>query len=159
MFLQPGVVGERRGVTLITINTGQVSYVIPTLTLLHASAIKSFDNRPLNVMDHVPAVPQSQPLPQNPFHSHNDPDLHDAYRQCLASEHDAESDLELMYARCLGYFLTQLSSPRARHFVAEDIDLCKGDIKSFNDLAELYINHIIRLCESTSSNVRRSWQS
>jgi hypothetical protein len=100
----------------------------------------------------IPAVPQNQPLPRNPFRPQDAQDLHDAYDQCLASESEAGSEQELAYARCLGYFLTELPTARGKHMVAEDIVLCQGDKEAMDRLAQLYIKHVIRLCESTFAN-------
>jgi hypothetical protein len=96
----------------------------------------------------IPTVPAKQPLPLNPFHPGNLPDLHHAYNQCLTSESEAESEEEVMYARCLGYLLIEVPTSRGKHMIAEDITLCNGDAKGMGRLAKLYINHIIRLCKS-----------
>ncbi|KAF5348781.1 hypothetical protein D9756_009749 [Leucocoprinus leucothites] len=93
----------------------------------------------------IPAVPQKQPLPLNPFDEQDQPDLHDAYDQCLASEREAGSEQELMCARCLGYFLIEAPVVHGQHTVAKDILLCNGDKRAMDHLAQLYINHIILL--------------
>lgn len=104
-------------------------------------------------MTTIPAVSPKEPLPQNPFHLHDQLDLHAAYDQCLASEHEAESEQALIYARCLGYLLIELPMTRGQRMVAEDIILCNGNKDAMNCLAELYINHIIHLCESIPSSI------
>jgi hypothetical protein len=87
----------------------------------------------------IPAVPQKQPLPQNPFDPHNLADIHAAYDQCLRSERVGESEEERLYARCLGYFLTELPIDRGKHMVgAEDIVLCGGKQEAMHGLAKVY---------------------
>jgi hypothetical protein len=98
-------------------------------------------------------VTRNQPLPQNPLQLQKHPVLQDAYTQCLLSERGAHSAQELMYARCLGYFLLEMPGPNARHMVADEIFLCECDKGKMEQLAQLYINHVIRLCESTSPSL------
>ncbi|KAJ3539371.1 hypothetical protein NMY22_g4768 [Coprinellus aureogranulatus] len=96
-------------------------------------------------MTSVRTFPRNQPLPQNPFTLQDLPVLHAAYEQCLGSEREAQSDQEVMHARCLGYFLTELPTPGGKSFVAEDIALCKGDRDAMRSLAHLYIDYVIHL--------------
>ncbi|KAJ3537144.1 hypothetical protein NMY22_g5715 [Coprinellus aureogranulatus] len=84
-------------------------------------------------------------LRKNPFTLQDLPVLHAAYEQCLGSEREAQSDQEVMHARCLGYFLTELPTPGGKSFVAEDIALCEGDRDAMSSLAQLYIDYVIHL--------------
>jgi hypothetical protein len=61
-----------------------------------------------------------------------------------AGNNDVEAQ---MLARCLGYLITEL--PReASESVANEVVGCNADFVKMADLAHLYINHLIRLCES-----------
>jgi hypothetical protein len=103
----------------------------------------------------IPAVPPKKALPRNPFHPESLPDLHAAYAQCLVSENEARSEEGLMYVRCLGYLLTEVPVTRGKHMVAKDIILCNGNKKAMDRLAQFYINHVIRLCESKVTKTGR----
>ena len=66
-------------------------------------------------------------------------------------EAEAGNDVEAqMLARCLGYLITEL--PReAGESVANEVNEvvgCNSDFQKMADLAHLYINYLIRLCES-----------
>ena len=63
-------------------------------------------------------------------------------------EAEAGNDVEAqMLARCLGYLITEL--PReAGESVANEVVGCNADFENMADLAHLYINYLIRLCES-----------
>ena len=92
-----------------------------------------------------------QPLPPNPYNFSTEAPLHDAYSQCIMMEAEAGNDVEAqMLARCLGYLITEL--PReAGESVANEVNEVVGsnsDFQNMADLAHLYINNLIRLCES-----------
>jgi hypothetical protein len=52
-----------------------------------------------------------------------------------------------MYARCLGYLVIEADND-ARSHLSHEILGCAGDRDRINSLAEFYINHLFRLCES-----------
>ena len=52
-----------------------------------------------------------------------------------------------MLARCLGYLILQLPQ-EAKGVVAGEIVTCYADFEKMADLAQFYIDHLIRLCES-----------
>jgi hypothetical protein len=60
-----------------------------------------------------------------------------------------------MYVRCLGYLLTEVPVARGRHMVANDILFCNSNKKAMDRLAQLYINHVIRLCEAKVTKTGR----
>ena len=113
------------------------------------------------LMTTIPALETNRPLPPNPF----DKDLHAlfraAYDQCLKHEEVAqlskqeattkskeeEYAKEVVYGRCLGYLLTETLHTDAKRIVADEIIGCNGCREKMNQLAETYINHIIRLCQ------------
>jgi hypothetical protein len=55
-----------------------------------------------------------------------------------------------MLARCLGYLILELSriSDEARDIVAHEVVACVADFEMMAELAQVYIDHLIRLCES-----------
>ena len=113
------------------------------------------------LMTAIPAVETNRPLPPNPFHK----DLHAlfraAYDQCLKHEEAAQLSKDgattkeqqekyakgVVYGRCLGYFLTETPETNGKHMVADEITGCGGSREKMNQLAELYLNHIVRLCQ------------
>ena len=89
-----------------------------------------------------------QPLPLNQYDPNTQAFLHDAYNQCILMEANAGNDENTqMLARCLGFLMRELP-PEASELVANEIVGCYADLKKMADLAQLYINHLIRLCES-----------
>ena len=52
-----------------------------------------------------------------------------------------------MLARCLGFLMLELSH-EASEIVANEIVVCYTDFEKMADLAQMYINHLIRLCGS-----------
>ena len=55
-----------------------------------------------------------------------------------------------MLARLLGYLMIELGkiSDEARDVVAHEVVACVADFEKMDILANLYINHLVRLCES-----------
>ena len=63
-------------------------------------------------------------------------------------EADAGNDAKaLMLARCLGFLMLELPHEPSE-VVANEIIACNASFEKMAELAELYINHLIRLCES-----------
>ncbi|TEB29329.1 hypothetical protein FA13DRAFT_674769 [Coprinellus micaceus] len=110
-------------------------------------------------MTAIPAVARNKPLPPNPFHEVDEVAFHDAYHHCLLHEKDAQLSKrgattktkeeqytkEIVYGRCLGYLLTETSHTNGKRMVSDDIIKCDGQREKMNELAETYINHLIRL--------------
>jgi hypothetical protein len=89
-----------------------------------------------------------QPLPLNPYNHITEAPLHDAFGQCILMQADAGNDGNaLMLARCLGFLMLELPQ-NAKEIVANEIVLCYADFEKMADLAHIYINHLLRLCES-----------
>ena len=94
--------------------------------------------------------PEEQPLPENPY-DQNDSRIYEAYEQCLLSEAEANAEndqMALMYARCLGYLISEAPDDNSRNVVANEILGCEADSVRMDALAKLYIYHVVRLCES-----------
>jgi hypothetical protein len=107
-------------------------------------------------MTFVPGVPQvasfprKQPLPPNPYDQLTDMPSFNSYRQCLLHEMEASAtnnELRLIYARCLGYLISEAPTANARDVIGHEITECKADPEKMDKLADLYINHLLRLCE------------
>ena len=89
-----------------------------------------------------------QPLPLNPYNPNTEASLYDAFNQCILMEADAGNNAHRqMLARCLGYLILQLPQ-EAKGIVANEIVVCYADFEKMAVLAQLYIDHLIRLCES-----------
>jgi hypothetical protein len=89
-----------------------------------------------------------QPLPENPYDSNTDAPLHDAYSQCVMMETVSDNNQEsVMLARCLGYLMLELPGSEARGFVANEVVACEANFDKMATLSQLYIDHLIRLCE------------
>jgi hypothetical protein len=104
----------------------------------------------------IPGVPQvvpfprKQPLPPNPYDQLTDMPSFDSYRQCLLHEMEAiatNNKLRLIYARCLGYLISEAPTTSCRNVIVHEITECKADPNELDELADLYINHLLRLCE------------
>jgi hypothetical protein len=108
-------------------------------------------------MTAIPAVRKNQPLPLNPFHKDLDASFHAAYDRCLRHEEatreaktkskEEQYAKEVVYGRCLGYLLTETPHTNGKRMVSEGIIKCNGQREKMNELAETYINHLIRLCQ------------
>jgi len=95
----------------------------------------------------MPSFPQNRQLPINHYPQDSNTTVHDAYDHCLQCEHEAGNDVQLlMYARCLGYLITEAPNDSARDYIAREILTCVGDGEKLNELARFYINHLFRLC-------------
>ena len=95
--------------------------------------------------------PEEQPLPGNPY-DQNDSRIYEAYEQCLFSEAEANAEndrMGLMYARCLGYLISEAPDDNSRNVIADEILGCEADSVRMDGLAKLYIDHVVRLCESS----------
>ena len=89
-----------------------------------------------------------QPLPHNPHNPNTEASLYDAFNQCILMEAGAGNNADRqMLARCLGYLILQLPQ-EAKGVVADEIVTCYADFEKMADLAQFYIDHLIRLCES-----------
>jgi len=53
-----------------------------------------------------------------------------------------------MFARCLGYLVLEAPTSACRDMISDEILECKGNRDDMEALARLYINHLLRLCES-----------
>ena len=93
----------------------------------------------------MPRLPQ--PLPVNPYHPYKEALLHDAYNQCVMMETNAADEETLMLARCLGYLMLELPG-EANGTVANEVVACNANFEEMATLSHLYIDHLIRLCES-----------
>lgn len=97
-----------------------------------------------------PPFPEEQPLPGNPYDP-NDTQIYEAYEQCLLSEAEANAENDwkgLMYARCLGYLISEAPDHNSRNVIVNEILGCEADSARMDALAKLYIDHVVRLCES-----------
>ena len=93
--------------------------------------------------------PEEQPLPANSY-DQNDSRIYEAYEQCLLSEAEANAEndqMGLMYARCLGYLISEAPDDNSRNVIANEILGCEA--VGMDGLAKLYIDHVVRLCESS----------
>jgi hypothetical protein len=89
-----------------------------------------------------------QSLPLNPYDPNTEAFLHDAFSQCMQMEADAGNDgYAQMLARCLGFLMLELPH-EASEIVANEILACYANFEKMADLAQMYINHLIRLCKS-----------
>jgi hypothetical protein len=88
-----------------------------------------------------------QPLPVNPYDPNTEAPLYEGYTQCVMMETDAGGNgKKLMLARCLGYLILELPHD-AGELVAIEIVACNANFYDMANLAHLYIDHLIRLCE------------
>ena len=72
--------------------------------------------------------------------------------QCIMMEAEAGNDVDAqMLTRCLGYLITELPC-EAGESVANEVVGCNADLEKMTDLAHLYIDNLIRLCESYFSH-------
>jgi hypothetical protein len=88
-----------------------------------------------------------QPLPANPYNPNKEVPLHDAYSQCVMMETNAGDEEALMLARCLGYLMLELPG-EANKVLANEVVACNANFELMATLSQLYIDHLIRLCES-----------
>jgi hypothetical protein len=96
----------------------------------------------------MPRLPP-QPLPANPYNPNKEAPLHDAYNQCVMMETNLNAGDEeaLMLARCLGYLMLELPG-EANGTVANEVVSCNANFEEMATLSHLYIDHLIRPCES-----------
>jgi len=93
--------------------------------------------------------PQWRPLLPNPYHQLDQVNYHEAYNHCLQSEAEAGATVtRLMFARCLGYLILEAPTSAGRDMILDEILDCKGNRDDMEALAQLYIHHLLRLCES-----------
>ena len=93
--------------------------------------------------------PQRQPLLPNPYHQLDQVNYHEAYNHCLQCEAEAGTGVtRLMFARCLGYLILEAPTSTGRDMISDEILECNGNRDDMEALARLYINHLLRLCES-----------
>jgi hypothetical protein len=88
-----------------------------------------------------------QPLPANPYNPNKEAPLHDAYSQCVMMETNTGDEEVLMLARCLGYLMLELPG-EANEVMANEVVACNDNFEEMATLSHLYIDHLIRLCES-----------
>ena len=90
-----------------------------------------------------------QPLPANPYDPNAQAPLYEGYAQCAMMETEAGGNgKNLMLARCLGYLILELPHD-AGELVAFEVLDCSADFCKMKTLSHLYIDHLIRLCESS----------
>ncbi|KXN92720.1 hypothetical protein AN958_05741 [Leucoagaricus sp. SymC.cos] len=93
--------------------------------------------------------PQNQPLPPNAYDPSTQAPFRDTYEQCLMMEAAAGADkVALVLAHCLGYLIRELPA-EANGVVANEVVACNADFEKMKSLSQLYIDHLIRLCESS----------
>ena len=91
-----------------------------------------------------------QPLPLNPYNPNTQALLHDAFDQCMQMEANALAGNDgkaQMLARCLGFLILELPHG-ASEIVAHEVVGCFAEFEKMAELAQIYIDHLIRLCES-----------
>ena len=94
--------------------------------------------------------PQRQPLLPNPYHQLDQVNYHEAYKHCLQCEAEAGTTVtRLMFARCLGYLILEAPTSAGRDMISDEILECKCNRDDMETLAQLYIHHLLRLCELT----------
>jgi len=92
--------------------------------------------------------PQQRPLLPNPYHQLDQVNYHEAYNHCLQCEAEAGTTVtQLMFPCCLGYLILEAPTSAGRDMISDDILECKGNRDDMEALAQLYINHLLRLCE------------
>ncbi|KAG9308905.1 hypothetical protein JVU11DRAFT_11365 [Chiua virens] len=77
----------------------------------------------------------------------NDP-WQKAYRICLQREAQAETQVEYMRARVLGYLIREAPYDESRDTVCQEINSCVGDT-AFSDLANIYIRFLAQVFHSS----------
>ncbi|KZT08965.1 uncharacterized protein LAESUDRAFT_723269 [Laetiporus sulphureus 93-53] len=73
-----------------------------------------------------------------------EPNALSAYNVCLAFEHDAKTEKDVVRARLLGYLILHAPSLDALHEVVRVIHSCSDDYNTLSDLGECFINVFIR---------------
>jgi len=92
--------------------------------------------------------PQQQPLLPNPYHQLDQVNYHEAYNHCLQSKAEAGTTVtRLMFARCIGYLILEAPTSAGRDIISDEILECKGNRDDMEALAQLYIHHLLCLCE------------
>ncbi|KZT08981.1 uncharacterized protein LAESUDRAFT_568580 [Laetiporus sulphureus 93-53] len=76
--------------------------------------------------------------------SSSKPDVISAYNVCLAFEHDAKTEKDVMCARLLGYLILHAPSLDALCEVVKVIHSCSDNYNTFSDLGESFVNYFIR---------------
>lgn len=85
---------------------------------------------------------------QNPF-----PDVerhYNAYKCTFDLQSASTNKSDLVKARLLGHMLLEFDEPSARDILSNEINSCSDNSK-LKELADLYINHFIRLCKFYAS--------
>ena len=72
-----------------------------------------------------------------------------AYRTCLQHEAQAETQVDFMRARVLGYVIREAPNNESRDTICHDINSCH-EYSAFCDLANGYIRFLAQLCEYKS---------
>jgi hypothetical protein len=67
--------------------------------------------------------------------------------QMEANAHAGNDGKAQMLVRCLGFLMLELPH-EARETVANKVVGCSADFEKMAELAQMYIDHLIRLCES-----------
>ncbi|KIM43725.1 hypothetical protein M413DRAFT_387497 [Hebeloma cylindrosporum] len=91
----------------------------------------------------------NQPLPPNPYSAVTNLEWHNAYSCCLDFQNETTSVAQITRARVLGYLIIEAPIQEGRTYVCDEILRCNGNSDKLWELADLYITHLIRLCEST----------
>ena len=101
-------------------------------------------------------VAMPQPLPPNPYNTGQQAVLHAAYKRCVIlqnshSEVGQRGRLSvLICARLLGYMILEAPTDEGRTEFVSEIVRCVDDM-DLQKLAEVYKNHLLRLCKLLSS--------
>lgn len=97
-----------------------------------------------------------QPLPPNPYNTGQQAVLHAAYKRCVILQNSHSEVVQcgrlsvLICARLLGYMILEAPTDEGRTEFVSEIVRCVNDV-DLQKLAEVYKNHLLRLCKPFSS--------
>jgi hypothetical protein len=80
-----------------------------------------------------------------------EPNTLSAYNACLDFERNAETDIETMRARILGYLIIHSPSLQARHEVVKVIQSSLQDRDSLSELGQSFLDYFILPCKLSTS--------
>lgn len=96
------------------------------------------------------------PLPSNPYNTCQQGTLHAAYKRCVSLQNSHSEVVQagrlsvLICARLLGYMILEAPTDEGRAEFVSEIVRCVND-EDLQKLAELYKNHLLRLCKLLSN--------
>jgi len=97
-----------------------------------------------------------EPLPPNPYNTGQQAVLHAAYKRCVVLQNNHLEVVQcghlsvLICARLLGYMILEAPTDEGRTEFVSEIVRCVNDV-DLQKLAEVYKNHLLRLCKLLSS--------